>query len=125
MAIGAHPDDIEIFMFGLLSVLKKKGEKIHCIVATDGGKGGTNLENLANVRKKETTLALKNLSEITFLELPDGELGEEYLREFQDNEKSTPTILTTSSKLSTGVDALDIRNIVLMRIRMYFLIIES
>ena len=76
MAIGAHPDDIEIFMFGLLSVLKKKGEKIHCIVATDGGKGGTNLENLANVRKKETTLALKNLSEITFLELPDGELGE-------------------------------------------------
>ncbi len=46
----------------------------------------------------------------------DGELGEEYLREFQDNEKSTPTILTTSSKLSTGVDALDIRNIVLMRL---------
>ena len=25
MAIGAHPDDIEIFMFGLLSVLRKKG----------------------------------------------------------------------------------------------------
>ena len=27
MAIGAHPDDIEIFMFGLLSVLKKMVSK--------------------------------------------------------------------------------------------------
>ena len=45
----------------------------------------------------------------------DGELGEQYLREFQDNEKSIPTILTTSQKLSTGVDALNIRNIVLLR----------
>src|SRR4029077_14826667 len=33
----------------------------------------------------------------------------------QDNEKTIPTILTTSQKLSTGVDARNIRNIVLMR----------
>jgi type I restriction enzyme R subunit len=45
----------------------------------------------------------------------DGELGEQHLRDFQDNEKSVPTILTTSQKLSTGVDARNIRNIVLMR----------
>ena len=45
----------------------------------------------------------------------DGELGEQYLREFQDNEKTIPTILTTSQKLSTGVDARNVRNIVLMR----------
>lgn len=45
----------------------------------------------------------------------DGALGEQYLREFQDNEKTIPTILTTSQKLSTGVDARNIRNIVLMR----------
>lgn len=45
----------------------------------------------------------------------DGKLGEEHLRDFQDNEKSIPTILTTSQKLSTGVDAPEIRNIVLMR----------
>jgi type I restriction enzyme R subunit len=45
----------------------------------------------------------------------DGELGEQYLREFQDNEKSVPTILTTSQKLSTGVDARNIRNIILLR----------
>jgi len=45
----------------------------------------------------------------------DGARGEQFLREFQDNEKSIPTILTTSQKLSTGVDARNIRNIVLMR----------
>ena len=45
----------------------------------------------------------------------DGEIGEQFLREFQDNEKTIPTILTTSQKLSTGVDARNIRNIVLMR----------
>jgi len=45
----------------------------------------------------------------------DGELGEQYLRQFQDNEKTIPTILTTSQKLSTGVDARNIRNIVLLR----------
>ncbi len=45
----------------------------------------------------------------------DGALGEQHLRDFQDNEKSIPTILTTLQKLSTGVDARNIRNIVLMR----------
>ena len=45
----------------------------------------------------------------------DGEEGERLLREFQDNEKTIPTILTTSQKLSTGVDARNIRNIVLVR----------
>ncbi|HMO45307.1 MAG TPA: DEAD/DEAH box helicase family protein [Rubrivivax sp.] len=45
----------------------------------------------------------------------DGALGEQYLRDFQDNEKSIPTVLTTSQKLSTGVDARNVRNIVLLR----------
>ncbi|WP_241070273.1 EcoAI/FtnUII family type I restriction enzme subunit R [Achromobacter insuavis] len=45
----------------------------------------------------------------------DGALGDQYLREFQDNEKTIPTILTTSMKLSTGVDARNVRNVVLLR----------
>jgi type I restriction enzyme R subunit len=45
----------------------------------------------------------------------DGARGDEYLRDFQDNEKTIPTVLTTSQKLSTGVDARNVRNIVLMR----------
>jgi type I restriction enzyme, R subunit len=45
----------------------------------------------------------------------EGALGDQYLRDFQDNEKTIPTILTTSHKLSTGVDARNIRNIILLR----------
>jgi type I restriction enzyme R subunit len=45
----------------------------------------------------------------------DGAIGDQWLRAFQDNEKTIPTILTTSQKLSTGVDARNVRNIVLMR----------
>jgi len=46
---------------------------------------------------------------------PRSDLGEQHLRDFQDNEKTIPTILATSQKLSTGVDARNIRSIVLMR----------
>ena len=45
----------------------------------------------------------------------DGTDGEATLKLFQDNERKLPTILTTSQKLSTGVDARNVRNIVLMR----------
>lgn len=45
----------------------------------------------------------------------EGGIGDQHLRDFQDNEKTIPTILTTSQKLSTGVDARNIRNIILMR----------
>jgi type I restriction enzyme R subunit len=45
----------------------------------------------------------------------DGALGEQWLRTFQDNDKTIPAVLTTSQKLSTGVDARNVRNIVLLR----------
>ena len=45
----------------------------------------------------------------------DGEEGETFLEEFKDNEKTIPAILTTSQKLSTGVDARNVRHIILMR----------
>src|ERR1039457_4887907 len=45
----------------------------------------------------------------------DGVLGDQNLRAFQDNDRTIPTILTTSQKLSTGVNARNVRNIVLMR----------
>ena len=28
LALGAHPDDIEIFMYGLLSIYKKEGYEV-------------------------------------------------------------------------------------------------
>lgn len=45
----------------------------------------------------------------------DGKIGDQHLSDFKDNEKTIPTILTTSQKLSTGVDVPELRNIVLMR----------
>ena len=45
----------------------------------------------------------------------DGAIGDMYLKQFRDNDKSIPTVLTTSRKLSTGVDARNVRNIVLLR----------
>ena len=45
----------------------------------------------------------------------DGKDGDTHLRQFQQNDKSAPTILTTSTKLSTGVDARNIRYIAFLR----------
>lgn len=45
----------------------------------------------------------------------EGEIGDQYLREFRDNERQIPTVVTTSRKLSTGVDARNVRFVVLMR----------
>ncbi|SON50553.1 EcoAI/FtnUII family type I restriction enzme subunit R [Vibrio tapetis] len=57
----------------------------------------------------------KNPSYCVRITANDGAAGENDLRTFCDNEKTIPTILTTSRKLSTGVDARNVRNIVLMR----------
>lgn len=45
----------------------------------------------------------------------DGAIGDTYLKQFQDNDRTIPTIITTSQKLTTGVDARNVRNVVLMR----------
>lgn len=68
------------------------------------------VRDLVNQYKKS-----KELNYCVRVTANDGEIGEQFLREFQDNEKLIPTILTTSQKLSTGVDARNIRNIVLLR----------
>ena len=77
LAIGAHPDDIEIFMYGLLSVCKKRGDEIGLIVATDGGAGNVKSNiNLSSIRESETRKALDSLGVINMLGLPDGKLLE-------------------------------------------------
>lgn len=68
------------------------------------------IRDLINQHKQNT-----NIDYCVRVTANDGKIGEEFLRNFQDNDKIIPTILTTSQKLSTGVDARNIRNIVLMR----------
>ena len=69
------------------------------------------IRDMVNQYKKKS----KNPDYCVRVTANDGSIGETFLEQFQDNEKLIPTILTTSQKLSTGVDARNIRNIVLMR----------
>ena len=63
LAIGAHPDDIEIFMYGLLAIFKKNGNKIITCVATDGSEGKISIKkNLVKIREKEAISGLSKLS---------------------------------------------------------------
>tara|TARA_B100000963_G_scaffold343815_1_gene346024 strand:+ start:339 stop:1028 length:690 start_codon:yes stop_codon:yes gene_type:complete len=78
LALGAHPDDIEIFMYGLISIYKQEGNQVLTMIATDGSKGGSaSDELLSKKREKEALDGLKNLSKPIFLNIPDGELGEQ------------------------------------------------
>lgn len=45
----------------------------------------------------------------------EGKIGRELLERFQDNDKDIPAILTSSQMLTTGVDARNVRNVVLDR----------
>ena len=77
IAVGAHPDDIEIFMLGLMLRFKNEGNEIHFLVATDGSLGGKDSKaKLKKIRSKETSSALKSYGKVHLLELPDGSLGD-------------------------------------------------
>ena len=101
LAIGAHPDDIEIFMFGLLYQCLTKGDIINTTIATDGAKGGKKFQNLVELRKQETTTALKCFGTPFFLDLPDGCLGRTEKHYFileSCIDKFKPDLIVTHSK---------------------------
>jgi len=75
-AIGAHPDDLEIFMYGCLAAMKARGDRLTLIVATDGAKGGSEPgPALAAQRAEETQKGLVDLGKPQLLGLPDGALA--------------------------------------------------
>ena len=77
LAVGAHPDDIEIYMFGLLRKFKCLGNKVYNIIATDGSHGGKNkVEKLKYIRKKEAIEGLKDFGKPIFLNVTDSTFGD-------------------------------------------------
>lgn len=80
VAVGAHPDDLEVFCGGTLALLARRGIPVVAVVATRGEKGtherGVDPQELVRVRKAEATegARLLGLSELVFLDFPDGEL---------------------------------------------------
>ena len=76
LALVAHPDDIEIFMYGFISICKQKGDEVILGIATDGSLGNvTHEKSLKERRVKEAIKGLALLGKPDFLELPDGHLS--------------------------------------------------
>ena len=67
----------------------------------------------------ELKLAIDNLKKVrnpdycVRVTSDEGQIGRDYLERFKDNDKDLPVILTSSKMLTTGVDAKNVRNIVL------------
>lgn len=76
LALGAHPDDIELSMFGTLAACAARGDDLVLVIATDGARGGRiDPAVLRETRKSEANRAAAMLGATPrFLEFPDGEL---------------------------------------------------
>ena len=76
LAIGAHPDDIEIYMYGFLKLCLERNDEIIATISSDGAAGNVSLKNdLKNIRKKESIEGLKKICKPNFLDLDDGYLS--------------------------------------------------
>ena len=76
LALGAHPDDLEIYLFGTLSACADRGDRLTLVIATDGARGGAgDAASLSRQRKSEAQAAAALLdTEPRFLDFPDGAL---------------------------------------------------
>lgn len=80
LAIGAHPDDVEIACGGTLAKWTAAGCDVHVLVLTDGSKGtwspDEDVDRLVEIRRDEARSAAHELGVDTvhFLEHVDGEL---------------------------------------------------
>lgn len=74
LAVGAHPDDIELGAGGALAKHAKQGDKIHILVMSNGERGGS-----ATQRIKEAKQAAKILgaSNIDVHKLPDAKITDD------------------------------------------------
>jgi len=77
LAVGAHPDDLEILCGGTLAKYAKLGHKVIMAHLLNGDKGHYEMDSreLARIRKKEAGKAARAIgAEMLTLDLPDGEL---------------------------------------------------
>jgi len=77
LAVGAHPDDLEILCGGTLTKYAKLGHKVIMAHLLSGNKGHYEMDSkkLARVRKEEAKSAAQIIgAEVLSLDFPDGEL---------------------------------------------------
>jgi N-acetylglucosamine malate deacetylase 1 len=77
LALGAHPDDLEISAWGALAAWRAIGAELVLAVATDGERGGAgDPDALRATRRAEAEAAAAGLGTVPrFLGLPDGRLA--------------------------------------------------
>lgn len=71
LAIGAHPDDLELACGGTLAKLIDQGHEVHAVVMSQGTRGGNSAERPSEARRAGAFLGLTRLS---VLDYPDTEL---------------------------------------------------
>lgn len=82
LCVQPHPDDNEIGMGGIISLLTKKGVEVDYLTVTDGSLGDIGIpyghESLKDVRKRETEMVGKALgvSSFYYFSIPDGTLSD-------------------------------------------------
>lgn len=77
LAVGAHPDDIEISCAGTLAKYSKQGHVVGMAVMTDGSNGHTTIEpkKLVELRKEEAEKSASMIgAKLFWIGLPDGKL---------------------------------------------------
>ncbi|MBX6312853.1 MAG: PIG-L family deacetylase, partial [Isosphaeraceae bacterium] len=89
LALGAHPDDIELLCAGTLARYLAAGTEVHLAIACLGNRGGRDGPDaeLARVRCKESQRAAETLgAPVTFLGIGDAEVRDtpEIRRSFLD-----------------------------------------
>jgi LmbE family N-acetylglucosaminyl deacetylase len=103
LAIGPHPDDIELGCFGTLARFSKAGSQLAFVVLTAGGVGGE-----TKTRKAEASASAKMLgAKLYMADLPDTQISEgqptiriieEAIKEFK------PTVVLVNSANDTHQD---------------------
>lgn len=61
LAIGAHPDDIEIYCAGTIAKHINRGDECYFLVLTEGGKGGNKKVRKQEARKSAKILKIKQI----------------------------------------------------------------
>ena len=103
LAIGAHPDDIELGCFGTLARFKKRGSALACIVTTCGGVGGEIEKRRTEAVASAKILGVKpKFGELLDTAIPEGhptiKLIEDVILKFK------PTVVITHSPNDTHQD---------------------
>lgn len=75
LAVGAHPDDVEILCGGTLAKYAKRGDQVFIMVATNGNVGSPTMTSaeIASVRKREAQTSCAWIgAELIWLDMDDG-----------------------------------------------------